>query len=133
MFRYLLFGLQSSPKRQGAYVGSQNWQIPRPTSQTGSGLCKPSRVRVRFWSLFVTRFGRGTFSSAYKYKGYFRLRVSNHNLTIESTVYSNQRFSNLLLFFARLHNVQGHLGWHADSRKTLDLQAQTGSLPRLVF
>jgi len=36
-----------------------------------------------------------------------------------------------VLFFARLYSVQGHLGWPADSKTTLDLQDPTGSLPSL--
>ena len=89
-----------------------------------------------FWNPFVTQFGRGTSSPAYKYKSHGRLRsfypIESINLHF-SYFSSNPSFSNLVLFFARLYGVQGRLGWPADSKTTLDFQAPTGSLPSLRF
>ena len=86
--------------------------------------------------MFVTRFGKGTSSSAYKYKGHRRLRsfypIESINLLF-SYFFSNPSFSNLVLFFARLYGVQGHFGWPADLKTTLDLRAPTESLPNLRF
>ena len=96
------------------------------------------RVELGFelWNPFVTQFGRGMSSLAYKYKGHGRLRSFYPIETNQSTIftfYSNPNFSNLVLFFARLYGVQGRLGWPADSKTNLDLQDPTGSLPSLRF
>ena len=108
----------------------------RPTSQTGLVLCNPNHVRSDLQSPFVTRFGRGMSSPAYKYKGYGRLRsfypIESINLHF-SHFSSNLSFSNLVLFFARLDGVQRHLGWLANLKTTLDLRAMMGYLPSLRF
>ena len=88
------------------------------------------------WNLFVTQFRSGTSFPAYKYKGHGRLRSFYPIETNQSTIftfYSNPNFSNFVLFFAHLYGVQGHLGWPADSKTTLDLRAPTESLPNLRF
>jgi hypothetical protein len=79
---------------------------------------------------------RGTSSSAYKYKSHDRLRsfypIESINLLFSYfSPYPN--FPNLVLFFAHLDGVQGHFGWPADLKTTLDLRAPTGSLPSLRF
>ena len=124
-------------------VGGQNWHVPRPTGLTGwadrSGRSGPIiRVGLGFCvkSPIVIRFGRGTSSPTYKYKGCGRLRVSNHNLIKNYSLYSISQtltFPTPLLFFAHLYGVQGRLEWPADLKATLDLQAPMGSLPSLRF
>ena len=136
----LAFWLAKLTKKAGASVGGQNWQLPRidlydRTGQTGLVLYNPNLVRFDLYSPSVTRFGRGTSFPAYKYKSHGRLRSF---YPIESIYYfpyffSNPSFSNLVLFFACLYGIQGHLGWPADSKTRLDLQAPMESLPSLRF
>ena len=86
--------------------------------------------------MFVTRFGKGTSSPAYKYKSHGRLRsfYPIESINLKFSYFSpSPNFSNLVLFFARLEGVQRRLGWPADLKTTLDLQAPTGSLPILRF
>ena len=86
--------------------------------------------------MFVTRFGKGTSSPAYKYKSHGRLRsfYPIETINLKFSYFSpNPSFSNLVLFFARLDGVQGCLGWPADLKTTLDLRAPTESLPSLRF
>ena len=81
------------------------------------------RVELGFelWNPFVTQFGRGTSSPAYKYKGHGRLRSFYPIELINIIFSSNPSFSNLVLFFARLYGIQGRLEWPADLKTTLDL------------
>ena len=88
------------------------------------------------WNPFVTQFGRGTTSPAYKYKGHGRLRsfYPIESINLQFSYFSpNPSFSNIVLFFARLYGVKGRLGWPADLKTTLDLRTPTGSLPSLRF
>ena len=81
------------------------------------------------WNPFVTQFGRGASSPAYKYKGHGRLRsfYPIESINLQFSYFSpNPSFSNLMLFFACLYGVQGHLEWPADLKATLDLRAPTG-------
>ena len=95
-----------------AKIGKVRGQSVGPTGQTSLALCNPSLVRFPLESLFVTRFGRGTSSPAYKYKGHDRLRsfypIESNNLQF-SYFSPNPSFSNLMLFFACLYGVQGRL------------------------
>ena len=108
----------------------------RPTGQTGLVLCNPNHVRSDLQSPFVTRFGRGMSSPAYKYKGHDRLRffypIESVNLQF-SYFLQTLAFPNFVLFFVRLYGVQGHLEWPADLKTILDLRAPTGSPPSSQF
>ena len=80
------------------------------------------QVELRFvlWILFVTQFGRGMSSPAYKYKCHGRLRsyYPIESINLQFSYFSpNPNFSNLVLFFARLDGVQGCHGWPATSRQ----------------
>ena len=109
-----------------------------PTGQTGwadrsdrSGPAVRVELGIIIWNPFVTQFGRGTSSPAYKYKGHGRLRSGYPIESINLLFFyfsPNPNFSNLVLFFARLDGVQGRLGWPADLKTTLDLRAPTVSL-----
>ena len=70
----------------------------RPTGQTGLVLCNPNHVRSDLQSPFVTRFGRGMSSPAYKYKGHDRLRFFLPNRINQLTIFifsPNPSFSKL--------------------------------------
>ena len=91
---------------------------------------------IVIWNPFVTQFGRGISSPAYKYKGHGQLRSCYpiESINLHFSYFSpNPNFSNLVMFFARLYGVQGRLEWPADLKTTLDLRAPTGSLPSLRF
>ena len=127
----MLFAAKLTKKAGGAYVGSRNWQTPRPTGQS---LCSPSRVRFVFCNPFVTQFGRGTTSPAYKYKGHGRLRsfypIESNNLHF-FYFSSNPSFSNLVLFFTRLDGVQGRLGGACRSQDNPRSSSFNGVPPEL--
>ena len=95
----IAFEIGAGPLFICQFVGGQNWQTSRYTGlpvgltgQTGLGLFSPSRARFVIQSTFVTQLERGTFSLAYKYKSYDRLRVYT---TIESF---NLQFTQILAF-----------------------------------
>ena len=68
LYRILLFCFLACKltKKQGAYVDSQIWHLPRPTGLTGrvdrldrSGLYSPSRIRVFVKSPYVILLVKG--------------------------------------------------------------------------
>ena len=107
-----------------AKIGKHRGRPVRPVWACGVRV----ELGIVIWNPFVTQFGRGTSSPAYKYKGHERLRsfYPIESINLQFSYFSpNPSFSNLVLFFARLYGVQGHLEWPADLKATLDLQAPT--------
>ena len=96
MFRYLFFGLHSSPKRQGGMCWRSKLAITEADRSDRSGPI--IRVGLIFCvkSPIVTQFERDTSSPGYKYKGCGRLRV--FLTTIEPKLFSLLNFSNLNIF-----------------------------------
>ena len=100
----------------------------------GLVLCNRSQVISVIWSPFVTRFGRGTSFPAYKYKDHGRLRsfYPIESINLHFSYFSpNPRFSNLVLFFARLYGVQGRLGGACRSQDNPRSSSSDGIPPEL--